>query len=84
MNPKLLISKGIKLTTLASNVDEQESLALQFTKGESGLGKFNLVVLSLVVSRAFDKGDVRGEVGTYRVRVNVGHDCCMYCRKLWG
>lgn len=51
----------MELTTLAGNVDEQESLALQVTKGKSGLGKLNLVVLSLVVSRVFDKGDEEGK-----------------------
>lgn len=61
MNAKLLIRIGIKLTTLASNVDEQEGLALQVTKGKSGLGKLNLVVLSIVVGRVFDKGDEEGK-----------------------
>lgn len=41
----------MKLTALARNVDEQESLALQVTKGKSGLGKLNLPVFISRISR---------------------------------
>lgn len=74
----------IKLTTLARNIDKQESLALQVTKGKSGLGKLNLFVSVNRVSRWRSTRKELGPLETHRVGVDIRHGYCMYCRKRLG